>query len=39
MKRRIEDLQASADQKRSGLQGEVLEREIEDALAESFRTT
>lgn len=36
MKKRIEDLQAAADQKRSGLQGEVLEREIEDVLKESF---
>ena len=38
MKKRIEDLQAAADQKRSGLQGEVLEREIEDVLKESFPT-
>jgi hypothetical protein len=36
MRRRIEDLQAAADQKRSGLQGEVLEREIEDLLREGF---
>jgi hypothetical protein len=36
MSSRIEDLQAAADQKRSGLQGEVLEREIEDVLAEAF---
>src|SRR6266498_136682 len=38
MNRRIEDLQAAADQKRSGLQGEVLEREIEDVLREAFPT-
>ena len=36
MNKRIEDLQAAADQKRSGLQGEVLEREIEDVLGEAF---
>jgi hypothetical protein len=36
MNKRLEDLQAAADQKRSGLQGEVLEREIEDVLAEAF---
>jgi hypothetical protein len=36
MNKRIEDLQAAADQKRSGLQGEVLEREIEDELREAF---
>jgi hypothetical protein len=36
MKGRIEDLQAAADQKRSGLQGEVLEREIEDVLRDEF---
>jgi hypothetical protein len=36
MGKRIDDLQAAADQKRSGLQGEVLEREIEDVLRESF---
>lgn len=36
MHKRIEDLQAAADQKRSGLQGEVLEREIEDVLREEF---
>lgn len=36
MSKRIDDLQAAADQKRSGLQGEVLEREIEDVLAEAF---
>lgn len=38
MNKRVEDLQAAADQKRSGLQGEVLEREIEDVLAEAFPT-
>jgi hypothetical protein len=38
MNKRIEDLQAAADQKRSGLQGEVLEREIEDLLHEAFPT-
>ena len=38
MNKRIEDLQAAADQKRSGLQGEVLEREIEDVLREAFPT-
>src|ERR671937_278862 len=38
MSKRIEDLQAAADQKRSGLQGEVLEREIEDVLREAFPT-
>lgn len=36
MNKRLEDLQAAADQKRSGLQGEVLEREIEDLLHEVF---
>jgi hypothetical protein len=36
MGKRIDALQAAADQKRSGLQGEVLEREIEDVLKESF---
>src|SRR5206468_3658712 len=36
MNKRIEDLQAAADQKRSGLQGEGLEREIEDVLCEAF---
>jgi hypothetical protein len=36
MNKRIEALSAAADQKRSGLQGEVLEREIEDILRESF---
>ena len=38
MNKRIEALNAAADQKRSGLQGEVLEREIEDVLRESFPT-
>ena len=38
MNKRIEDLQAAAEQKRSGLQGEVLEREIEDVLREGFPT-
>lgn len=38
MNKRIEDLQAAADQKRSGLQGEVLEREIEDLLQDAFPT-
>jgi hypothetical protein len=37
MGKRIEDLQAAADQKRPGLQGEVLEREVEDLLREAFR--
>jgi hypothetical protein len=36
MGKRIDELQAAADQKRSGLQGEVLEREIEDLLHEAF---
>ena len=36
MNKRIEDLQAAGEQKRSGLQGEVLEREIEDVLREGF---
>jgi hypothetical protein len=36
--KRIEDLQAAMDQKRSGLQGEVLEREIEDLLGDAFPT-
>lgn len=36
MQRHIDDLQAASEQKRSGLQGEVLEREIEDVLAEEF---
>jgi hypothetical protein len=36
MNKRIDDLQAAADQKRSGLQGEVLEREIEGVLREEF---
>jgi hypothetical protein len=38
MDKRIEDLRAAADQKRPGLQGEVLEREIEDVLRECFPT-
>jgi hypothetical protein len=38
MGKRIDELQAAADQKRSGLQGEVLEREIEDVLREAFPT-
>lgn len=38
MGKRINDLQAAADQKRSGLQGEVLERELEDVLREAFPT-
>jgi hypothetical protein len=38
MTARLDDLQAAADQKRSGLQGEVLERELEDVLTESFPT-
>lgn len=36
MNKRIDDLQAAADQKRSGLQGEVLERELEEVLRETF---
>ncbi len=36
MNKRIENLQAAADQKRAGLQGEVLERAIEDVLREAF---
>jgi hypothetical protein len=36
MSKHIDELRASADQKRSGLQGEVLEREIEDLLRERF---
>lgn len=36
MTRHIEDLQAVADQKPGGLQGEVLEREIEDVLGVEF---
>jgi hypothetical protein len=36
MNKRIDGLQAAADPKRSGLQGEVLEREIEDVLREAF---
>jgi hypothetical protein len=35
-RKRIDELQAAVDQKRSGLQGEVLEREIEDVLREKF---
>jgi hypothetical protein len=35
-RKRIDELQAAVDQKRSGLQGEVLEREIEDVLREAF---
>src|SRR5207237_3080256 len=35
-RKRIDELQAALDQKRSGLQGEVLEREIEDVLGEEF---
>lgn len=38
MGKRIDELQAAADQKRSGLQGEILEREIEDVLREAFPT-
>jgi hypothetical protein len=38
MGKRINELQAAADQKRSGLQGEVLEREIEDILRGAFPT-
>lgn len=38
MGKRIEDLRAAADQKRPGLQGEVMEREIEDVLRECFPT-
>jgi hypothetical protein len=37
-RKRIDELQAAVDQKRSGLQGEVLEREIEDVLREAFGT-
>ena len=36
MGKRIDDLRAAADPKRSGLQGEVLERELEDVLRERF---
>jgi hypothetical protein len=36
MTKRIDELQATADQKRSGLQGEVLERELEDVLRDAF---
>ena len=35
-RQRITELQAAVEQKRSGLQGEVLEREIEDVLREAF---
>lgn len=38
MQKRIDDLQAVIDSKRPGLQGEVLEREIEDVLGEAFPT-
>jgi hypothetical protein len=38
MQKRIDDLQAAANQKRSGLQGEVMERGIEEMLGESFPT-
>jgi hypothetical protein len=34
--KRIDELKAALDQKRSGLQGEVLEREIEDVLGTTF---
>lgn len=36
MKKQIKDLQESSEQTRSGLQGEVLERDIEDVLRERF---
>jgi hypothetical protein len=36
MQKRIDDLQAAANQRRSGLQGEVMERGIEEILSESF---
>jgi hypothetical protein len=36
MQKRIDDLQAAANQKRSGLQGEVMERGIEEILGEAF---
>jgi hypothetical protein len=36
MKKQIKELQESSEQTRSGLQGEVLEREIEDVLRERF---
>jgi hypothetical protein len=36
MQKQIKELQASAEQKRAGLQGEVLERDIEDVLRERF---
>lgn len=35
--KRANDLQSALEQKRSGLQGEVLERAIEDTLREAFR--
>jgi hypothetical protein len=35
-RKRIDELQAAVDQKRSGLQGEVLEREVEDVLRQAF---
>jgi hypothetical protein len=38
MQKQIEDLQAAAHPKRSGLLGEVLEREIEDVLRDEFPT-
>ncbi len=38
MQKQIEELQAAAHPKRSGLQGEVLEREIEDVLRDEFPT-
>ena len=38
MGKRIDELQTAVDQKRPGLQGEVLEREIEDVLREAFPT-
>jgi hypothetical protein len=36
MQRQIKELQESSQQRRSGLRGEALEREIEDVLRESF---
>src|SRR5438874_2012566 len=36
MRRQIKELQESAQQQRSGLRGEALEREIEDVLRERF---
>jgi hypothetical protein len=36
MQKKIDDLQSAANQKRSGLQGEVMERAIEDILGEAF---